>query len=210
MNNLIDETLSKISKNYHSGLIEYLQRNLVYWPKVLKIEATINHAALEEDRKGLVKALDEYEGLFEEATRLFLRSVNAVAVPVRDISQIKTKKEVTNMRHHERFPPRFLSQEDFHKPRTLTIQSFGTEEIKSDDGPVDKFILYFEEIEDRGFVVNSINSQILEKLYGDDEDWIGKQIEVWTDPTVAFGKKVTGGLRLRQPSQPTPQDEKLL
>jgi len=93
MNNLIDETLSKISKEYHSGLIEYLQQNLVYWPKVLTIEARVNHAALEGDRKGLIRVLDEYEDLFEEATR-----GNAVAVPVRDIRQIKPREEVKDMR----------------------------------------------------------------------------------------------------------------
>jgi hypothetical protein len=202
MNNLIDETLSKISKEYHSGLIEYLQQNLVYWPKVLTIEARVNHAALEGDRKGLIRVLDEYEDLFEEATR-----GNAVAVPVRDIRQIKPREEVKDMRHHDRFIPNFLGQKDIEKPRTLTIESFGMEEIKTENGPVEKYVLRFEEIEDRGFVVNSINSQLLEALYGDDEDWIGKRIEVFTDPTISFGNKVTGGLRLRRPSQPAPQEE---
>jgi hypothetical protein len=124
--------------------------------------------------------------------------------------QIKKRGEVKGMKHHDRFIPNFLGQKDFEKPRILTIESFGEEEIKTENGPIEKYVLRFEEIEDRGFVVNSINSQLLEALYGDDEDWIGKRIEVFTDPTISFGNKVTGGLRLRRPSQLSPQEEEPL
>jgi len=209
MNNLIDDTLSKISKEYHSGLIEYLQRNLVYWPKVLKVEAEINHTALEGDRNGLIKALDEYKDLFEEVTRLFLCSESAVTVPSEDIRKIKKREEVKDMRHHDRFPPNFLGQKDFEKSRILTISSVGEEEIKGDNGLVSKYVIRFEEIEDKGFVLNSVNSQKIEKMYGDDEDWIGKEIELYTDPDIVYGGKVVGGVRVRQPSQPAPQEEKL-
>ena len=209
MDNLIDKTLSKISKEYHSGLIEYLQRNFVYWPKVIKIEAEINHAAVEGDRDSLVKNLDEYGDLFKEIIQLFLCSENAVAVPVKDISQVKEREEVTNMRHHDRFPPNYLGQKDFEKSRTLTISSVGEEEIKGDNGLVSKYVVRFEEIEDKGFVLNSVNSQKIEKMYGDDEDWIGKEIELYTDPDIVYGGKVVGGVRVRRPLQPTPQEEKL-
>lgn len=124
-------------------------------------------------------------------------SENTVTVSTENVAQIEKGEEVRNMRHHERFPSHYLTQKDFDEPRTLTIQSFGEEEVKTENGPVSKFVLYFEEIEDRGFIVNSVNSQLLEKYCGDDEDWIGMQIELYTDPSIAFGKKVTGGIRIR-------------
>lgn len=131
----------------------------------------------------------------------------AVTVPVEDTLQVKTRGEVIDMRHHDRFPPNFLGQKDFEEARVLTIERVGEEEIKGDNGPVSKYVIRFEEIEDKGFVLNSINSQKIEKMYGDDDEWIGKQIELYTDPDIVFGNKVVGGVRVRRPSQPAPQEE---
>jgi len=205
MNNLIDETLSKISKRYQSGLIEYLQRNLVYWPKVLTIEATINHAALEGDRKGLIRVLDEYEGLFEEATRLFLRSGNAVAVPVRGIRS--EGEEVKKMKVREMFPPKYLNKDDIVEPQILTIRECRMEDIEFEENVETKPILYFEEYEDRGLVLNKTNATTLEELYGDSEDWPGKTIEVYVDSSIRFGSKKLGGVRFRVPSEPLHHQE---
>ena len=207
MDNLINETLSKISKEYHSGLIEYLQRNFVYWPKVIKIEARINLAVLEGDQNGLLKGLDDYKDLFEEVMRLFLRSENAVAVPVRDISQIKKREEVKEMKVREMFPPKYLNKDDICEPQILTIRECRMENIEFEENIETKPILYFEEYEDRGLVLNKTNAMTLEELYGDSDEWPGHKIEVYVDSSIRFGSKKLGGVRFRVPSKPSYQEE---
>ncbi|GAF83248.1 unnamed protein product, partial [marine sediment metagenome] len=36
------------------------------------------------------------------------------------------------------------------------------------------------------------------------EEWIGKQIVLWADPTVSFGGKLVGGVRVRPHTQAAP------
>lgn len=46
------------------------------------------------------------------------------------------------------------------------------------------------------------NKEKMIKLYGSDTDkWIGKQIVVYSDPTVKVGGKQVGGIRIKAPTQ---------
>ena len=64
----------------------------------------------------------------------------------------------------------------------------------------DKRILYFMEPEVRPIILNSTNGNQIEKLLGTPytEDWAGKKIALWVDPTVPnnFGGE-PGGIRVR-------------
>lgn len=81
----------------------------------------------------------------------------------------------------------------------LTIKGFRMETLKGDDGDEDKMVLHF--VEDvKPMVLNRTNAQLIgvctgAKVAGDAK---GKQIVVYNDPTIAFGGRVTGGLRIKK------------
>lgn len=81
----------------------------------------------------------------------------------------------------------------------LTVKGFRMETIKSDDGDEDKMVMHFME-DVKPMVLNRTNSQLVgvatgAKTAGDAK---GKQIIVFNDPTVGFGGKITGGLRIKK------------
>lgn len=81
----------------------------------------------------------------------------------------------------------------------LTVRGFRMETLKSDDGEEDKMVLHFTE-EVKPMVLNRTNAQLLgiatgARVVGEAK---GKQIVVYNDPTVSFGGKVTGGLRIKK------------
>lgn len=81
----------------------------------------------------------------------------------------------------------------------LTIRGFKMETIKSDEGDEDKVVCYF--VEDvKPMVVNRTNSQLIGSATGARTagESVGKQIVVYNDPSVGFGGKVTGGLRVKR------------
>lgn len=81
----------------------------------------------------------------------------------------------------------------------LTIRGFKMETIKSDEGDEDKVVCYF--VEDvKPMVVNRTNSQLIGSATGAKTagESVGKQIVVYNDPSVGFGGKVTGGLRVKR------------
>ena len=49
------------------------------------------------------------------------------------------------------------------------------------------------------FILNKTNMKTIQKLYGSPyiEDWGGRAIQVYFDPTVKFGRETVGGLRIR-------------
>ena len=72
--------------------------------------------------------------------------------------------------------------------------------VKGEEGDERKTIMVFEE-ETKPLILNNTNWTILEDLYGpESDDWLGKKIELYSDPNVMFGKKRTGGVRVRKPS----------
>jgi hypothetical protein len=81
----------------------------------------------------------------------------------------------------------------------LTIKGFRMETLKSDEGDEDKMVMHFIE-EVKPMVVNRTNAQLIAvatgaKTVGESK---GKQIVVYNDPTVGFGGKIIGGLRIKK------------
>lgn len=72
----------------------------------------------------------------------------------------------------------------------------------------DKLVLYFLE-EDRPVVLNKTNTRRMIEGFGDDtDDWIGKRVQLYTEP-VDFNGKVTDAIRLKKAkdqSAPVRQD----
>ena len=105
------------------------------------------------------------------------------------------------MKVREMFPPKYLNKDDIVEPQILTIRECRMEDIEFEENVETKPILYFEEFEDRGLVLNKTNATTLEELYGDSEDWPGKTIEVYVDSSIRFGSKKLGDVRFRVPSE---------
>jgi hypothetical protein len=95
---------------------------------------------------------------------------------------------------------KYLSKEDVGEDgMILTIKGFTMETMKGDNGEEDKVVMHFEE-DMKPMILNRTNSQLISvatgaKVAGDAR---GKQIIVYNDPTIAFGGKITGGLRIRK------------
>lgn len=81
----------------------------------------------------------------------------------------------------------------------LTIKGFRTETLESDDGNEEKTVMHF--IEDfKPMVLNRTNAQLVGVCTGARTagEARGKQIVVFNDPTISFGGKITGGLRIKK------------
>lgn len=81
----------------------------------------------------------------------------------------------------------------------LTIKGFRMETLKSDEGDEDKMVMHFVE-NVKPMVVNRTNAQLIGVATGAATagDARGKKIVVFNDPTVGFGGKITGGLRIKK------------
>lgn len=81
----------------------------------------------------------------------------------------------------------------------LTIKGFRMEAIKTDDGEEEKMVLHFNE-DVRPMIVNRTNAQLIGVATGVKTagEARGKQVVVFNDPTVSFGGKITGGLRIKK------------
>lgn len=97
---------------------------------------------------------------------------------------------------------KYLTKDDVGEDGViLTIKGFRMETLESDDGDEDKMVLHFME-DVKPMVLNRTNAQLVgvatgAKVAGEAK---GKQIVVYNDPTVSFGGKITGGLRIKKVS----------
>ena len=97
---------------------------------------------------------------------------------------------------------KYLSKADVGEDGlVLTIKGFRVETLESDDSTEDKTVMHFSE-DVKPMVLNRTNAQLVgvctgAKTAGEAK---GKQIVVFNDPTIAFGGKITGGLRIKKVS----------
>lgn len=104
------------------------------------------------------------------------------------------------MKFSEMYPSLWLGQVDVPSPIVVTIKEVKREGVKGQSGTETKTIVKFTQ-DVKPWILNKGNGKRLVALYGDDSTaWIGKNIEIYTDPNVEFAGEVTGGLRLRAPS----------
>lgn len=102
------------------------------------------------------------------------------------------------MNFNDMYPSKYLKKEDVPVPRTVTIKGVGQAVVGGEQGE-EKNILYFHELKE--MVLNKANAFTIFEAYGEPTNWPGKRVEVFSDPSVMFGGKRVGGLRLRVPSQ---------
>lgn len=108
------------------------------------------------------------------------------------------------MKVSEMLPSRFLKKEDCPAPVLVTIANI-TEEVMDKDTGETKWTMHFQEF-DKPLALNSTNIQLAAAICGSDDtdDWFGKQVILYNDPSIMFAGKITGGLRLRQPKNQKP------
>lgn len=114
------------------------------------------------------------------------------------------------MKIGQAFPSSYLKKEDVGHGLNLTIKDVRVEDVGGNNDPSDmKPVIHFHEV-DRGMTCNKTNAELITQMMGtDDTDhWIGKQICLYNDPSIWFGGKQTGGIRVRPVQfneQPAPQ-----
>lgn len=105
------------------------------------------------------------------------------------------------MKRNDAFPSRYLSKADIPAPVVAVIASVANEPLGQGQAQEVKPVLSFTGDSPKPMVCNASNWDTLEGLYGEESDnWTGKRIEIWVDPTVMYGGKREGGLRLRAPA----------
>lgn len=98
---------------------------------------------------------------------------------------------------------KFLKKEDVGRGMLVTISRI-TEENVAQDGaePEMKYCVWFSEL-DKPLVCNKTNAQLIAMATGHSEEvehtWPGCKVVLFNDPSVAFGGKVMGGIRVRAP-----------
>jgi hypothetical protein len=101
---------------------------------------------------------------------------------------------------------RFLTKEDCTPPILVTIMGYAQFNVAIENqSPDNKWALSFHEAE-KPMVLNQTNGQLISAILGSDDfdDWIGKKIVLYNDPTIAFAGKITGGIRVRAPKNQAP------
>lgn len=107
---------------------------------------------------------------------------------------------------------KYLRKEDFKSPTLVTIKGHKKVEFKKDNGQVEHgYALEFDEL-DKPLSLNKTNGEriaaIVRDVYGvanmysDFDNWVGKKIELFNDPSVDFGGKLVGGIRVVYPWNP--------
>lgn len=97
---------------------------------------------------------------------------------------------------------RYLSKSDIPPGgTTFTIRGMKREMVKGDDGEEQKTVLFFTEENAKPMILNKVNAELLGIATGarTSGEAKGRKVGVWYDPSIMFGARRTGGLRLREP-----------
>lgn len=101
----------------------------------------------------------------------------------------------------------YLTKEDCEPAIKVTVSHCAEEDVSMANQPAKmKYVVYFKE-QSKGMVLNLTNFQRIVSLCSKDDtdDWQGVQFTLYNDPTVDFGGKLVGGIRVWVPQQ-TPPD----
>lgn len=96
---------------------------------------------------------------------------------------------------------KFLKQSDIGKAVLWTVHGIERVNVAYEGAePEYKWAMSFHE-HDKPLVLNTTNIQLCERIFGSDDTdhWAGRKIVLYVDPTVSYGGKVVGGIRVRQP-----------
>jgi hypothetical protein len=118
------------------------------------------------------------------------------------------------MKRSKAFPSKYMSQDDVSDgPIRGTIEVVQPETVGRGDDAEEKAVLYLKGGQ-KGLVLNGTTwDQITEIAQergipepDDSDNWVGLMIELYHDPSVRFGTKKVGGIRVRKPAAVTRTD----
>jgi len=95
---------------------------------------------------------------------------------------------------------KFLKKDDVGEGIVCTISGVSQENVAKEGAEIDlKWCLHFTNL-DKPMVLNSTNLQLIAKFTGSDDtdDWEGKRIILYDDPSIMFKDKLVGGIRVRE------------
>ena len=96
---------------------------------------------------------------------------------------------------------KYLTKDDVGRGALVTIRSVEQEDLSMDGQPREmKHVLRFDDAPSgKGLVLNWTNAQLCAQARGAEEtdDWIGKKVVLYNDPSVQFQGKLVGGIRIR-------------
>jgi hypothetical protein len=101
---------------------------------------------------------------------------------------------------------KFLRKEDVASPVLLTITGVSqTNVAKEEDPPELKWCVHFAETA-KPMVLNRTNAQLIAQIAQSEEtdNWSRTKVVLYNDPSISFGGKLTGGIRVRAPRVKTP------
>jgi hypothetical protein len=106
------------------------------------------------------------------------------------------------MKRNQAFPPNYLGKDDVRTPIAAVIEDVRSQAVQCEHGMEQKPVMTFAGGQIKPLIINMVNWQICEDAYGEDSDsWRQKPIEIYLDPSVMFGGRRVGGIRLRVPQQ---------
>lgn len=100
---------------------------------------------------------------------------------------------------------KYLKRADVGRGKLLTITECLQQNVaKESEKPEMKWVLFFAE-EDKGMVLNRTNAELVAMFTGErnSDNWGGHKIVAYDDPTISFGGKIVGGIRVRAPRNQT-------
>lgn len=98
---------------------------------------------------------------------------------------------------------KYLKKDDVMTPIQVTISGLTHENLaREGEVPDMKYVLQFSEAI-KPLVLNMTNAQLIAHITGqeDTDNWTGAKITLYNDPSVSFGGKLTGGVRVQVPTQ---------
>jgi hypothetical protein len=97
------------------------------------------------------------------------------------------------------FPANYLKADDFPQPRVLTINRLEMQEINDNGSKSSKPILIFNEMGDKGLVLNKTNAARISEFLGENvEAWPRMAVELYQEMVDFQGKRVPA-VRVRRP-----------
>ena len=98
------------------------------------------------------------------------------------------------------FPTGFIDESDLPEPRQVTIESVKVEDVQlpGTSSKERKVVLAFVGAKKR-MILNKTNAKRIAKMHGNKtEGWTGKEITLYFDPSVMFGRDRVGGVRVKE------------
>lgn len=97
---------------------------------------------------------------------------------------------------------KYLQQSDVEGGVTVTISHYTHQNVAQDNEPKqERYVLHFQE-DIKPLVLNKTNGSLIEMVTGSDdlEAWAQQKITLYRDPTISFGGKIVGGIRVQVPT----------